>query len=69
MAFGFARDSSGFRELAQFADVRLLFFPVYSPAGPVWVTCTAVLRDAGLSVDTEPADDQVKLAAGLKVAT
>ena len=46
VAFGFARDRSGFRGLAQFADVRLLFFPgVFRPAGPVWVTCTAVLPD------------------------
>ncbi|MCQ3972421.1 MAG: type III-B CRISPR module RAMP protein Cmr4 [Anaerolineae bacterium] len=68
VAFGFARDRSGFQGLAQFADVRLLFFPVHSLAGPVWVTCPAVLADAGLSVDTEPADDKIRLAVGLKVA-
>lgn len=68
VAFGFARDRDGFHGLAQFADVRLLFFPVHSLAGPVWVTCPAVLRDADLSVDTEPADGKVRLAASLKVA-
>lgn len=68
VAFGFARDRGGFQGLAQFADVRILFLPVHSLAGPVWVTCPAALADAGLSVDTEPADGKIRLAAGLKVA-
>jgi len=68
VTFGFARDRSGFQGLAQFADVRLLFFPVHSLAGPVWVTCAAVLRDAGLPVKDEPIGGKVRIAAGLKVA-
>lgn len=68
VAFGFARDHSGFQGLAQFADTRLLFFPVHSLAGPVWVTCGAVLRDAGLPVKEEPTGGKVRIADGLKVA-
>jgi CRISPR-associated protein Cmr4 len=68
VAFGFARDRSGFQGLAQFADVRILFFPVHSLAGPVWVTCPSVLRDAGLPVSEEPAGNQIRLGTGLRVA-
>jgi len=64
VSFGFARERSGFQGLAQFADAGILFFPVHSLAGPVWVTCPEVLRDAGLGVDT-PADDQIRLGEGL----
>ena len=65
VSFGFARERSGFQGLAQFADAGILFFPVHSLAGPVWVTCPSILRDAGLGVDTQPADDQIRLAEGL----
>lgn len=68
VAFGFARDRSGFQGLAQFADVRMLFFPVHSLAGPVWITCPAVLRDAGMKVDTGPTDNKVRLGDELRVA-
>lgn len=30
-------------------DARILLFPVYSMAGPVWVTCPSVLEDFGIS--------------------
>jgi CRISPR-associated protein Cmr4 len=68
VAFGFARDRSGFQGLAQFADVRILFCPVHSLAGPVWVTCPAVLQDAGLTVNGEPAENQIRLGTGLMAA-
>lgn len=68
VAFGFARDRGGFQGLAQFADVRILFFPVYSLAGPVWVTCPAALQDAGLTVHEEPAGNHIRLGTGLTTA-
>lgn len=68
VAFGFARDRGGFQGLAQFADVRILFFPVHSLAGPVWVTCPAVLQDAGLTINGEPAGNQIRLGTGLTAA-
>jgi CRISPR-associated protein Cmr4 len=67
VTFGFARDRSGFQGLAQFADVRLLFFPVHSLAGPVWVTCPTVLRDACITIDTQPSDNKIRLGTGLTV--
>lgn len=46
VSFGYAKKTTGFQGLAQFSDVRILFFPVHSFAGPVWITCPAVLNDA-----------------------
>ncbi len=44
--FGYAKgDKGGFRGLAAFGDARVLFFPVSSLVGPVWVTCPAVLEE------------------------
>lgn len=49
--FGFSKKGnnlkkgSNFQGLAQFFDARILFFPVHSMNGPVWVTCPSVLRD------------------------
>jgi CRISPR-associated protein Cmr4 len=71
VAFGFARNGSGFQGLAQFADVHLLFFPVHSLVGPVWVTCPAVLQAAGLG-DTalsEPTGNHIRLGVGLTNST
>jgi len=46
-AYGFSSKSWSFQGLAQLSDSRILFFPVYTAAGPVWVTCPAALEDAG----------------------
>jgi len=66
VTFGFAGTQNGsFQGLAQFSDARLLFFPVHSLAGPVWVTCPEVLKDLGIT-EAEPADEQVRVAGGVK---
>jgi len=66
VTFGFAKGSgASFQGLAQFSDARLLFFPVHSLAGPVWVTCVDVLKDVGVS-ENEPADREVRVASGVK---
>jgi len=45
-AFGFARgERGGRRGLAAFGDARILFFPVHSMAGPVWITSPQALHD------------------------
>jgi CRISPR-associated protein Cmr4 len=68
VTFGFARGTGGgFQGLAQFSDARLVFFPVHSLAGPVWVTCPGVLRDLGVTV-SEPADGQVRVAGGVRAS-
>ena len=67
VTFGFSKGSgASFQGLAQFSDARLLFFPVHSLAGPVWVTCPEVLKDLGITVDDDPADEQVRVAQGVK---
>ncbi len=68
VTFGFASGTGGgFQGLAQFSDARLLFFPVHSLAGPVWVTCPAVLSDVNIT-ETEPSDDEVRVTGGVKVS-
>jgi CRISPR-associated protein Cmr4 len=69
VTFGFAKGSGGnFQGLAQFSDARLLFFPVHSLAGPVWVTCPDVLKDALNITENEPEDGQVRVAGGVKTS-
>jgi CRISPR-associated protein Cmr4 len=50
--FGFSKGKGGssFQGLAQFFDARILFFPVHSMIGPVWVTSPCILNEHGLSV-------------------
>ncbi|MBW1946420.1 MAG: type III-B CRISPR module RAMP protein Cmr4 [Deltaproteobacteria bacterium] len=67
VTFGFSKgEKSSFQGLAQFFDARLVFFPVHSLAGPVWVTCPSALADWGMT-ESEPADGETRLAAGLKI--
>jgi len=66
VTFGFSKGEGGsFQGLAQFSDARLIFFPVHSLAGPVWVTCPMVLSDLGIT-ETEPEDHQVRVAGDVK---
>ena len=55
MAFGFSKGKSGssFQGLAQFFDGRILFFPIHSMIGPVWVTSPSVLESAGIKPSDE----------------
>lgn len=68
VTFGFAKGESGsFQGLAQFSDARLVFFPVHSLAGPVWVTCADALKDAGVaSPPTMDEDTKVRVASGVQ---
>lgn len=43
--FGFSKKGNSFQGLAQFFDARILFFPVHSMIGPVWVTSRSTLND------------------------
>lgn len=55
--FGFARgDRGGFAGLAAFSDAQLLFFPVATREGPVWVTSPGALRSVSHEI-TEKLDD------------
>jgi CRISPR-associated protein Cmr4 len=46
-AYGFAKPEASFQGLAQFSDARILFFPVSSAIGPLWVTSPSAVLDAG----------------------
>lgn len=44
--------------MANVFDAHLLFFPVFSMAGPVWVTTSAILKAAGLGEVDAPAEKE-----------
>jgi CRISPR-associated protein Cmr4 len=67
VTFGFSQGEGGsFQGLAQFFDARLAFFPVYSLAGPVWVTCPMVLKDLGSAIQSNLQDHEVGVTSGIK---
>jgi len=71
VTFGFSKGEGGsFQGLAQFSDARLVFFPVHSLAGPVWVTSPSVLGDLGFNGDDKfkVEDHQVRCAPGVKAS-
>jgi CRISPR-associated protein Cmr4 len=48
--FGFSQKSgSSFQGLAQCCDARILFFPVSSMIGPVWVTSESILKEHNIT--------------------
>jgi CRISPR-associated protein Cmr4 len=60
-----AGGDSGHRGKVSIGDGRLLLFPVYSLAGPVWVTAPGVLAEFNIK-KAQVADDKVKGAVGDK---
>lgn len=58
--FGYLKGQDGGQSgTVSIGDARLLLFPVYSLAGPVWVTCSSILSEFGV---TEPdPGEQVRL--------
>lgn len=68
VTYGFSNgpQNRSFQGLAQFFDARIVFFPVHSLAGPVWITSAEILSEAGLKATfTTPKDDQVCVAPEL----
>lgn len=62
--FGYIKDEAGGNSgTVSIGDALLLFFPVYSAAGTIWVTSDRVLADFGISVTVGNA--RVKLGAGI----
>lgn len=53
MAYGFSNGEKNlsFQGLAQFTDVQILFFPVASMYGPVWITSPMTLAATGIFTD------------------
>ena len=68
VTYGFSKEKNSFQGLVQFSDARILFFPVHSMAGPVWVTNPSLLREHGTE-DVSLADDRkLKLANDLSIS-
>lgn len=55
--FGFSKNGNSFQGLAQFFDARILFFPVHSMIGPVWITSPSILN-ALTGADTFAVDNE-----------
>jgi len=49
LTHGFTRDDKSLQGMALFSDAKILFFPVASLIGPIWVTCPSRLKE--LNVD------------------
>ncbi|MGQ9638450.1 MAG: type III-B CRISPR module RAMP protein Cmr4 [Thermodesulfobacteriota bacterium] len=58
ITYGFSKGSgNSMQGLAQFFDAQILFFPVSSMAGPVWVTSPLALEGVGLQQKFKAPDD------------
>ncbi len=56
--YGFSKGSGeSMQGLAQFFDAHILFFPVASMAGPVWVTSPMALEGLGLQKEFQVSDE------------
>jgi len=59
--FGFVKGESLVKAhsgMVSIGDAYILFFPVYSMVGPVWITCPSALKGFGLNAPPEPASDR-----------
>lgn len=45
ITYGFSNKDKSLHGMAQFSDAQLLFFPVHTMVGPVWVTCPKILDE------------------------
>lgn len=61
---GAGEQQKSFAGVVSIGDARILLFPVYSMAGPVWVTSLSTLEDFGI-VGLEVHGAEAKLASGL----
>lgn len=57
--FGFSKgsESQSYAGVVSISDARILFFPVKSMHGPVWVSSKNILNEAGIKIDDNPPDD------------
>lgn len=45
VTYGYSKKERSLHGMAQFSDARILFFPVHTLVGPVWVTSPQILRE------------------------
>lgn len=69
VTYGFTIGSQNrsFHGLAQFYDAQLLFFPVHSMVGPVWVTAASALAAVGYALPPaqKASGDKIRTVKGL----
>jgi CRISPR-associated protein Cmr4 len=63
---GKEENQKSFAGVVSIGDARILLFPVYSMAGPVWVTSPSTLVDFGVKENLAISNDKAKMASGLK---
>ncbi|MHA1796688.1 MAG: type III-B CRISPR module RAMP protein Cmr4 [Promethearchaeota archaeon] len=70
VAFGFSKGTSNesFHGMAQFFDAQILFFPVHSMVGPVWVSAPSILNQAGLTEQIPIEIDKILISPSLHPA-
>lgn len=52
-SYGYTRDDRSLQGMAIFSDARILFFPVASLIGPVWVTSSSILDELNICKDKD----------------
>ena len=63
--FGYSKGTANsYSGVVSIGDARIVFFPVYSMAGPVWVTGDSALKDFGITGQSV-SDDKAKMSDGL----
>jgi CRISPR-associated protein Cmr4 len=45
ISYGFSNKKRSLHGMAQFSDAQILFFPIHTMLGPVWVTCPGILGE------------------------
>ncbi len=63
---GKEENQKSFAGVVSVGDARILLFPVYSMAGPVWVTSPSALADFGAKENLTVSNDKARMAQGLK---
>jgi len=66
ITFGYTKDDKSMQAMASFSDARILFFPVATMIGPVWVTCPMVLKDAGIRESNNDSEKEIPEPVGNK---
>lgn len=60
--FGSVKGDKAFSGAVSIGDARLLLFPVYSMAGPVWVSTAEILRESGFNLNIDANDGSTALS-------
>ncbi|MFH1562138.1 MAG: type III-B CRISPR module RAMP protein Cmr4 [Nitrospirota bacterium] len=66
VTFGFTRDTESRVSMVTFSDARILFFPVSTMIGPVWVTSPSRLKEFTGSIQCDHSDgEKIKVVSDL----